>query len=154
VTVRFWQQIGPRLVRRHLEPGPRADIVDQARRSQDRMWAGFERAGRRGVGARRRGHQGQIVFYASTPAYRGVLDLHGWSDLQPELTRLTKEGRWSELGSRIDDEMVRAFAVVGDPAAVARGLRQRYGDIATRITLYATYQSDPALWAEIVAGLR
>ncbi len=52
------------------------------------------------------GTKAQIAFYASTPAYRGVLDLHGWGDLQPELTRLTKEGRWSELGERIDDEMM------------------------------------------------
>src|SRR5580692_12600206 len=26
----------------------------------------------------------QIAFYGSTPAYRPVLDLHGWGDLQPE----------------------------------------------------------------------
>ena len=46
-------------------------------------------------------------------------------NLQPELTKLTKEGRWSELGERIDDEMLGAFAVLGDPANVARGL-ERY----------------------------
>src|SRR5205823_6630842 len=34
------------------------------------------------------GTREQIAFYASTPAYRGVLDLHGWGDLQPELNAL------------------------------------------------------------------
>ena len=35
----------------------------------------------------------QIAFYGSTPAYRGVLDLHGWGDLQPELNAMSKRGR-------------------------------------------------------------
>ena len=35
-----------------------------------------------------RGAKEQIAFYASTPAYRGVLEHHGWGDLQPELTRM------------------------------------------------------------------
>ena len=54
-----------------------------------------------------KGTKDQIAFYASTPAYRGVLDLHGWGDLQPELTRLSKEGRWSDMGELITDEMLR-----------------------------------------------
>jgi probable F420-dependent oxidoreductase len=32
----------------------------------------------------------QIAFYASTPAYRVVLESRGWGDLQPELNRLSK----------------------------------------------------------------
>src|SRR4051794_2913824 len=36
----------------------------------------------------------QIAFYGSTPAYRGVLELHGWGDLQPELNALSKQGEW------------------------------------------------------------
>ena len=74
-----------------------------------------------------KGTKDQIAFYASTPAYRPVLDLHGWGDLQPELTRLSKEGRWSEMGDAVDDELLHAFAVVGEPAAVGRGLRRAVG---------------------------
>ena len=101
-----------------------------------------------------KGTKDQIAFYASTPAYRPVLDLHGWGDLQPELTRLSKEGRWSEMGDAIDDELLHAFAVVGGPSEVGRGLRTRWGDVATRITLYATYKADPALWPEVIDALR
>ena len=91
------------------------------------------------------GTKSQIAFYASTPAYRPVLDLHGWGDLQPELTAMTKEGRWPELGSRIDDEMLHTFAVVGAPAQVGRGLRERFEGVATRISVYTPYEIDPAL---------
>ena len=34
-----------------------------------------------------------LSFYGSTPAYRPVLDVHGWGDLQPELNALSKHGR-------------------------------------------------------------
>ena len=66
------------------------------------------------------GAKQQIAFYASTPAYRGVLEHHGWGDLQPELTRMSKEGKWKEMGDLIDDDMVRTFAAVGDVPTVAR----------------------------------
>jgi probable F420-dependent oxidoreductase len=101
-----------------------------------------------------KGTKDQIAFYASTPAYRPVLDMHGWGDLQPELTRLSKAGRWSEMGDAIDDELLHAFAVVGEPAQVGKGLRERWGPVASRLTLYATYPSDPSVWPEVIDGLR
>ena len=100
------------------------------------------------------GTKNQIAFYASTPAYRPVLDMHGWGELQTELGRLTKAGRWAELGDVIDDDVLHAFAVVGEPAVVGRGLQARWGSVATRITLYATYKSDPAMWAEVIEAIR
>src|SRR5688500_11745662 len=55
----------------------------------------------------------QIAFYGSTPAYRPVLDLHGWGDLQEELRAMTKRGEWDRMSELIDDELVNTFAVVG-----------------------------------------
>ena len=87
----------------------------------------------------------QIAFYASTPAYRGVLELHGWGDLQGELQAMTKAGRWAEMGLLIDDEMLAEFAVVGEPDEVGPKLAARFGDIADRISLYVTYDAGAAL---------
>ena len=67
----------------------------------------------------------QIAFYGSTPAYRKVLELHGWGDLQTELHRLSLEGEWDAMGSLIDDDMLNAFAVVGPVDTVADALRSR-----------------------------
>jgi probable F420-dependent oxidoreductase len=100
------------------------------------------------------GTRKQIAFYGSTPAYRGVLELHGWGDAQPELTRLSKEGRWADMGDVIDDELLHAFAVVGDPDAVAKGLRERYEGVLDRITLYTTYEHGDAIAPEVLAALR
>jgi probable F420-dependent oxidoreductase len=76
-----------------------------------------------------------IAFYASTPAYRGVLELHGWGELQTELTVLSKRGEWDEMGRRITDDMLETFAVKGSPAEVAIQLQDRFGDLVDRICL-------------------
>jgi probable F420-dependent oxidoreductase len=77
----------------------------------------------------------QIAFYGSTPAYRGVLELHGWGELQPELNTLSKQGRWEEMGRLIDDRILDAFAVVGRPEDAARELRQRFDGAFDRMAV-------------------
>jgi len=96
----------------------------------------------------------QIAFYGSTPAYRGVLELHGWGELQDELNGLSKKGEWKKMGESIDDSVLDAFAVVGAPEEIAPELGRRYGDVISRITFYAPYASDPDRWARVLADLR
>ena len=79
----------------------------------------------------------QIAFYGSTPAYKGVLELHGWEGLQDELNQLSKQGKWVEMGTLIDDEMLNTFAVVAEPDKVAPELGRRYGDVIDRLSFYA-----------------
>jgi probable F420-dependent oxidoreductase len=100
------------------------------------------------------GTRQQIAFYGSTPAYRGVLDIHGWGGLQDELNTLSKQGKWVEMGSLITDEILDAFAVVGEPESVAPELLHRYGDVIQRISFYAPYKSDPERWAPVMAALQ
>lgn len=80
------------------------------------------------VGLRR-----QLAFYGSTPAYRGVLEHHGWGALGDELHRLSKRGEWVAMGDAIGDEVVREFAVVGDPASVAAEIRRRFDGLVDRV---------------------
>ena len=101
------------------------------------------------IGVRR-----QIAFYGSTPAYKGVLELHGWNDLQPKLNSLSKEGKWEEMGTAISDDVLDAFAVVAPPDKVAQGLLSRYGDVLDRLSFYAPYAGDPEVWASVVADLK
>ncbi len=95
----------------------------------------------------------QIAFYASTPAYRGVLDSRGWGDLQPELNRLTKSGGWAEMADLIDDEILEAVAVCGTRDQIADGVRQRCAGFADRVSLVAPYAADPASWTEVARAL-
>lgn len=75
--------------------------------------------------------QHQLGFYASTPAYRPVLDVHGWGELQTEANQLTREGRWDELGALITDDILNTFAVVSESIEqVPSLLKERYGGLA------------------------
>lgn len=96
----------------------------------------------------------QIAFYGSTPAYRGVLDLHGWGDLQGELNVLSKQGDWAAMANLIDDDMLDTFAVVAEPDDVAAGLLARFGDVVGRISFYAPYAVEPGFWGGVAAQLK
>jgi probable F420-dependent oxidoreductase len=100
------------------------------------------------------GTKQQIAFYGSTPAYRGVLEVHGWGDMQDELNRLSKAGEWVKMGEVIDDEVLNTFAVVGEPEQIGAELTRRYGDIIDRLAFYAPYKSDPERWAKVLDDLR
>src|SRR5487761_2713948 len=85
------------------------------------------------------GTRKQIAFYGSTPAYRPVLELHGWGDLQTELNALSKGGEWDEMGRRIPDEILETFAVRGTPEEIPGRLQGRFGDLIDRLSLYMPY---------------
>jgi probable F420-dependent oxidoreductase len=79
--------------------------------------------------------RGQISFYGSTPAYRGVLEHHGYGALHPQLNRLSKTGGWLEMMKLIDDALFDLIAVSGTPAEVGAKLRARNASFAARTTL-------------------
>ena len=96
----------------------------------------------------------QIAFYASTPAYRSVLEAEGRGELQPALRQLTKEGRWHEMGSLIDDELLSRIAAVGSPNEVAEVLHRRYGALAGRLGFSSPFPIPQGCASEIISGLR
>jgi probable F420-dependent oxidoreductase len=74
----------------------------------------------------------QLAFYGSTPAYRDVLELHGWGALQEELHDMSLRGLWDEMSTLIDDKVLEALAVVGEPDQIGSLVAARYGGIADR----------------------
>jgi probable F420-dependent oxidoreductase len=94
----------------------------------------------------------QIAFYGSTPAYKPVLESIGAGELQGELNRMSKQGRWAEMGTLIDDDMLNAFAVSGEPGDIPGAITARYGDIIDRAS--AAYANlNKADRKRIVSGL-
>lgn len=100
------------------------------------------------------GTRQQIAFYGSTPAYRPVLELHGWGGLQDELNSLSKSGEWAKMGELITDEILNTFAVVGPPESIAPELNRRFGDVVSRISFYAPYKSDPDRWRSVLDAIK
>ena len=95
----------------------------------------------------------QIAFYGSTPAYRPVLECHGWGALQDELNALTKQGRWGEMGALVSDELLEAIAVCAPIGEVAKRVRDRCQGRANRVSLVAHWTRDPDLWDDVVRDL-
>ncbi|OPX10669.1 TIGR03617 family F420-dependent LLM class oxidoreductase [Mycobacterium sp. AT1] len=94
-----------------------------------------------------------LAFYGSTPAYRPVLDAHGWGDLQPELNAMSKQGRWQEMSTLIDDEVLHTIAACGTPAEVAAHIRDRVDGVSDRICLYQPGPIAVDALAEIIDAL-
>ena len=81
----------------------------------------------------------QISFYASTPSYRLVMDLHGWSHVAEKLSAHAARGEWAEMPMLITDEMLNEFCLVTEEDKLASELKKRYNGIADRLTLYTPF---------------
>ena len=100
------------------------------------------------------GTRKQIAFYASTPAYRKVLELHGWGDVQTELRRLSLEGQWDTMANLIDDSILEAFAVVAPIDELAGALRRRCDGVIDRVMVGLPSTISEAGVAEFLDGVR
>jgi probable F420-dependent oxidoreductase len=96
----------------------------------------------------------QVAFYGSTPAYRGVLELHGWGELHDDLHRLSQRGQWNDMERLVDDEVLGTFAIVGAPDAIAPEIHRRFGDVIQRINFYVPYDARLEKWQPIVDAVK
>ena len=95
----------------------------------------------------------QIAFYASTPAYQGVLELHGWQALGEELVALSRSDRadkWDAMVPLVDDEVLDAFAVVGEPDRIGPQILKRFGGVVDRLSFYTAIPVPAQAWAPVI----
>jgi probable F420-dependent oxidoreductase len=92
-----------------------------------------------------------VAFYASTPAYRPVLELHGWGDLQPQLSERARAGAWGEMAALVDDAVLDEIAIVATPATLVDEVAARYGGLVDRMTV-AWWHKD--WWPDVENRLR
>jgi len=95
----------------------------------------------------------RISFYGSTPAYKQVLGVHGWGDLQVELNGLSKQGLWADMAELITDEMLNTMGVMAEPSEIVAEMKTRYGDFTDRTSGSFGFVKDDAR-REMVAALR
>lgn len=94
----------------------------------------------------------QIGFYASTPAYRSVLDFVGAADIGPRLTEMSRRGEWDQMSDVVSDELVEAFAVIAPPDQLTARVRERFEGRLDRAALYAPYPVDREVWRTVAAA--
>ncbi len=94
-----------------------------------------------------------LAFYGSTPAYRPVLDLHGWGDLQPQLNAMSKRGQWAEMADLVSDDVLHTLAACGTPAQIADHIRERIAAAdGVRVARVCLYQPGP-IAADVLSAI-
>jgi probable F420-dependent oxidoreductase len=97
----------------------------------------------------------QISFYASTPTYKAVLDVHGWGAVNEKLGALAARGKWDEMPSLITDEILNEVAIVAPREEVVARIKQKYTGLLDRVTFYTPFDPmDAPKWREIVQAFQ
>lgn len=105
----------------------------------------------------RRALRRQVAFYGSTPAYRGVLDLHGWGDLHEKLHALSvtpDADRWERMGDLVSDEVLDTFCISGSLQQVVAVLLDRFGGLVDQVHLQPPASLTAAEIREALAPLQ
>ncbi len=97
----------------------------------------------------------QVAFYASTPSYRPVLDLHGWGSIGEQLGALAARGQWGEMPKLIGDEMLETFVIIGTWDNIADALHAKYDGLLDRVGLYRPFVpgAEDTPWSRLAADM-
>ena len=95
----------------------------------------------------------RIAFYGSTPAYRGVLESIGVGELQGDLNAMSKQGRWQEMGTLVNDDILKEFGVLGEPGEIAPQMLEKYASFTDRTSASFPVADDEQRQG-IIAALR
>ncbi|MFL6058091.1 MAG: LLM class F420-dependent oxidoreductase [Rubrobacteraceae bacterium] len=106
------------------------------------------------IGEQREKVRAQLAFYASTPTYRAVLEVHNWEEVGEKLGKLARDKKWDEMPDLITDEMLGAFAVEAALDEVGGVLKARYEGLIDRVALYEAFVPDERhdFWRKVVGS--
>ncbi|MGC8478228.1 MAG: hypothetical protein ACP5NP_17900, partial [Acetobacteraceae bacterium] len=96
----------------------------------------------------------RVAFYGSTPAYRGVFDLHGLSDLGVRLNVLSREGKWSEMAALVSDETLDLFCARADYDGLPDAIARRFGGLVDTVALEFPPETPAATRRAVVAAIQ
>jgi hypothetical protein len=77
----------------------------------------------------------RVAFYGSTPAYRGVFDLHGVGDLGVKLNAMSREGKWGEMAAQVPDDVLDLFVARATYDELPAAIEKRYGGIVDTVSV-------------------
>ena len=96
----------------------------------------------------------QLAFYASTPSYSPIMNLHGWENTAKKLYQMSKTGDWNNMGNEIDDEMLNSFAVIGNYEEIAARIKSRFSDYASSIKFSIPENADDSILRTIIHSIK
>jgi len=77
----------------------------------------------------------RVAFYGSTPAYRGVFDLHGVGDLGIKLNEMSRQGAWNQMAAQVPDDVLDLFVARATYDNLPAAIEQRYGGVVDTVSV-------------------
>ena len=96
----------------------------------------------------------RVAFYGSTPAYRGVFDLHGVGDLGHRLTAMSKQGQWGEMARQVPDDVLDLFVAHAPYEGLAEAVEKRFGGIVDTVSVDFVDGTPASVRRDTIAALR
>ena len=93
----------------------------------------------------------RVSFYASTPAYRPVMELHGWEDLADKLLHMTKTGQWKQMAAEIPDEVLDEFCVYTTYDKLPAAVEERFGGVSDTVEIAFEDDTEVDVAREVVS---
>jgi probable F420-dependent oxidoreductase len=95
----------------------------------------------------------RVAFYASTPAYRPVLTLHGLEDLGDKLHAMTRRGEWERMAQEVADDVLDLFIVRATYAELAGAIERRFGGLVDTVSFEFSTDDGREVRREVIAAV-
>jgi probable F420-dependent oxidoreductase len=96
----------------------------------------------------------RVAFYGSTPQYRGVLDIHGLTDLGVKLNEATRRGAWSEMAAMIPDDVLDLFVARATYDKLPEAVAERFGGVTDTVTIDFLPGDDSRTRRRVIDGIK
>ena len=96
----------------------------------------------------------RVAFYGSTPAYRGVLEMHGHGELGEKLQHATRQGAWDKMSAMVPDDVLDLFVARAPYRDLAPAIEKRFGGLVDTVSLEFLASDAPELRREVVASVQ
>jgi len=93
----------------------------------------------------------RVSFYASTPAYRPVMELHGWEDLADKLLHMTKTGQWKKMAAEVPDDVLDEFCIYTTYDKLPEAIEGRFGGISDTVEIGFEDDTDVEVAQDVVS---
>ncbi len=96
----------------------------------------------------------RVAFYGSTPAYRGVFDIHGIGDLGVKLHTASRSGQWNEMAAMVDDDVLDLFCARATYDKLPDAIASRFGGISDAVGVDFLPDTDARTRRKLLDGLK
>ena len=96
----------------------------------------------------------RVAFYGSTPAYRGVFDVHGIGDLGMRLNAMSRDGKWTEMAAQVSDDVLDLFVARATYDGLPAAIEKRFGGLVDAVSVDFAPGTSAATRRDVIAAIQ